>query len=92
MQKSSDDDNSASGYFKWIVNSDHLAHESIYEIPSKEQESEDSFGAAQSLGDVYKGISSFVKNDVLSEDYIRTLITRYNDDKSENNQNKLESI
>lgn len=92
VQKSSDDDNSASGYFKWIINSDHLAHETIYEVASKDHDAEDSFGAAQSLGDVYKGIWSFVKNDVLSEDYIRTLITRYNDDKSESNQNKLESI
>ena len=92
VQKWSDDDNSASGYFKWIVNSDHLAHESIYKLTGTTKIEDENFGDAKSLGDVYNAISTFVKNEILSEDYISTWLLRYNEDKSESNQNKLETI
>ena len=32
--KGAEEDNSATGYFKWIVNVDHLAHETLYDINS----------------------------------------------------------
>lgn len=63
----------------------------MYEIKPLDND-EENFGDAKTLGDVYKSIASFISVDICAEDYINTLLLRYNSDKSEKNQNKLEAI
>ena len=89
---SAEEDNTAVGYFKWVVNTDHLAHEVLYAIGTSEKASEidEEFSDAKTLGDVYRCIKHFVHVEILSEDYIKTLILRYNNDKSDKNRQKLE--
>lgn len=92
-----ENDNSAAGYFKWIVSSEHPAHEVLYDVRveglnAKAQDSDDALGDGSSLGDVYKCIKNFVHVEVLSEDYIKSLILRYNSDPSDKNKHKLETM
>jgi hypothetical protein len=56
---SAEEDSSATGYLKWIINSDHLAHEVLYDIKlegeqAKALDTDDDFGDVKTLGDVYK--------------------------------------
>lgn len=92
-----EEDNSATGYFKWIVRSDHLAHNVLYDIKLGENTSkalglDDNIGDSKTLGNMYKWIKHFVNFEILSEDYIKTLIIRYNANDNEENQNKLETM
>ena len=95
--KGAQEDNSATGYLKWIVNADHLAHETLYNIDvtgenARISDPDSNFGNSSSLGDIYKCIKNFVLNEILYEDYIRTMALRYNNDDKEENLIKLESI
>lgn len=93
IQTCAEEDSSPVGYFKWIVNSDHLAHEVLYDfnLELRKAIDTDDFGDAKTLGDIYKCVRIYVSVEIFSEDYIRTLILRYNHDKSDKNRHKLET-
>jgi hypothetical protein len=92
-----EEDNSAKGYLKWMVKIDPLAHEVLYDVKldgksTKIVEPDDNFCDTNTLGSMYKCIKDFVKLEILSEDYIRTLYLRYITDDNKENLKKLDTM
>ena len=89
LHKRGSEDNSTAGYFKWIVRSDHLAHEILCQVTDKDFDDESiDLWFSKSF---HKLILKYVKNNVLSEDLIYNLILKFNADNSNENKHNLES-
>ena len=88
----SEEDSSPLGFFKWVAQIDHLAQDVLYDISEDETKIEETVYIVKNSGSLYKCLENIFKMDILSEDYIKQLLQRYNHTKSDRNKDKLELI
>ena len=92
IKMKSEEDSSPLGFFKWVAQIDHLAQDVLYDISEDETKIEETVYIVKNSGSLYKCLENIFKMDILSEDYIKQLLQRYNHTKSDRNKDKLELI
>ena len=92
LKTQADEASSAMGFIKWVVQIDPLAHEVLYNVTEDETKIEDAYYDVKKWGSLFMCLQNIVHVDILSEDYIRQLVVRYNHTKNDRTQGKVETM